>query len=93
MEDRFSVHQIRRRRPTALVKIIAKQGLPNPEGRTEKLQRYAAQVLKPQKYHIVTLQLSLKQQVRLILCLQESTDQLKRDIAAHLAQIPASRDL
>ena len=90
MEDRFSVHQIRRRRPTALVKILAKQGLPNPEVRVEKLQRYAAQVLNPPKNHIVTLQLSLKQQVRLISCLQESTDQLKCDIAAYLAQIPGA---
>jgi transposase len=90
MEDRFSVHQIRRRRPAALVKILAKQGLPNPESRAEKLQRYAAQVLNPQKDHIVTLQLSLKQQVKLILCLQESTDQLQRNIAAHLAQVPGA---
>ena len=64
--------------------------MPNPERRAEKLQRYAAQVLKPQKDHIVTLQLSLKQQIKLIVCLQESTEQLKRDAAEHLAQIPGA---
>jgi len=90
MEDRFSVHQIRRRRPAALIKALAKQGLPNPERRAKKLQHYAAQVLKPQKDHIVTLQLSLKQQIKLILCLQDSTEQLKRDIAEQLAQIPGA---
>ncbi len=90
MEDRFSVHQISRRRPTALIKFLAKQGLPNPERRAEKLLRYAGQTLKPSKDHIVTLQLSLKQQVKLFLCLQDSTDQFKKDIAEHLAQIPGA---
>ena len=68
------MHQIRRRRPAALVKSLAKQGLPNPEIRAEKLQRYASQVLRPQKDHIVTLQMSLKQQVRLILIITDLGD-------------------
>ncbi len=90
MEDRFSVHQIRRRRPAALTKVLARQSLSNPIRRAEKLQSYAAQVLKPKKDHIVTLQMSLKQQIKLVLCLQESAEQLKREIAEHLGQIPGA---
>ena len=30
------------------------------------------------------------QQIKLFLCLQESTEQLKRDIAEHLAQVPGA---
>ncbi len=57
-----------------------------PDLCAEKLQLYAAQVLKPPKKHIATLQLSLKQQVKLLICLKESIQQLDKEIAEHLAQ-------
>jgi len=86
MEDRFSVHQIHRRRRSTLTKLLTRMAVHKPDRCAEKLQLYAAQVLKPPKKHIATLQLSLKQQVKLLICLKESIQQLDKEIAEHLAQ-------
>ncbi len=90
MQDRFSVHQIRRRRRSSLTKLLARQGVHKPDRCAEKLQQYADQVLKPPEDQIATLQLSLKQQVNLLICLQESTQQLEKEIADNLAQTQGS---
>ena len=90
MQDRFSVHQIRRRRRSSLAKLLARQGVHQPDKCAEKLQQYADQVLKPPEDQIATLQLSLKQQVNLLICLQESTQQLEKEIADNLAQTQGS---
>jgi len=86
MEDRFSVHQIRRRRRSTLVKLFARQAVQHPDQCAEKLQQYASQVLQPPENYIATLQISLTQQVKLFVCLQESIEQLDKDIAEYLAQ-------
>ena len=86
MEDRFSVHQIRRRRRSTLAKLFARQAMQRPDQCAEKLQQYASQVLQPPQNYIATLQISLTQQVKLFVCLQESIKQLDKDIAESLAQ-------
>ena len=86
MEDRFSTHQIRRRRRSTLVKLFTRQAIHQPDLCAEKLQQYATQVLTPPENHIATLQLSLKQQVKLFICLQENIEQMEKEIAEHLAQ-------
>jgi transposase len=86
MKDRFSAHQIRRRRRSTLVKLFTSQAIHQPDRCAEKLQQYATQVLTPPENHIATLQLSLKQQVKLFICLQENIEQTEKEIAEHLAQ-------
>lgn len=86
MQDRFSVPQIQRRRRSTLTKILTRQAVQHPDRCAEKLQQYAAQVLKPPEKHIATLQLSLKKQIKLLICLQENLQQLDKEIAENLAQ-------
>ena len=86
MEDRFSVHQILRRRRSTLTKLLTRCAIHQPDNCARKLQQYATQVLKPPEHHLVTLQISLKQQVKLLNCLQESTEQLEKEVAESLAQ-------
>jgi len=86
MEDQFSAHQILRRRRSTLIKLLTCQAVQHPDRCAEKLQQYAAQVLRPAESHLATLQISLKQQVKLFICLQESIDQLEKEIAESLAQ-------
>lgn len=86
MEDRFSVHQIRMRRRSTLANLFARQAVQRPDQCAEKLQQYASQVLQPPQNYIATLQISLTQQVKLFVCLQESIKQLDKDIAESLAQ-------
>jgi transposase len=86
MEDRFSANQIRRRRRTALIKLFARQSMQNPDRCAEKLQQYAALVLQPPENRIVALQISLKQQVKLFICLQETIQHMEKEIAVSLAQ-------
>jgi len=86
MEDRFSIHQIQRRRRSTLIKFLSRQAVKHPDRCAEKLQNYAIQVLKPPDKHIGTLQLSLTQQVKLYCCLQDNITQLGEEIAAYLAQ-------
>jgi transposase len=86
MEDRFSAKQIRRRRRHKLVEILKRYGTSKAEATAEKLQQYAAQVLQTPVEYVDTLQLSLAQHVKHLRCLQESTEQLKKEIAVNLAQ-------
>jgi len=90
MGDRFSAHQIRRRRCSALTKLLARYAVHQPDRCAEKLQQYAAQVLRPPKESIATLQLSLKHQANLFICLQENIHQLEKEIAENLAQTQGS---
>ena len=90
MENRFSAHQILRRRPSTLSKFLARHLVHHPDRCAEKLQKYASQILQPPADHIATLQISLKQQVKLIICLQENIEHLNREIAQHLAQTPGA---
>ncbi|MCK5165403.1 MAG: transposase [Desulfobacula sp.] len=86
MEDRFSAPQIHRRQGPTLTKLLSRQGVQRPDRCVEKLQKLAAQALKPPEQHIATLQISLKQQIKLFTCLQESIQQLYTEIAYNLAQ-------
>jgi len=86
MEDRFSVHQIHRRRRFTLIKLFTRHSVHHPDRCAEKLQQYAAKVLRPPESHLSALQISLKQQVKLFSCLQESTEQLEKEVAGNLAQ-------
>lgn len=86
MEDRFSTHQIRRKKHSTLIKLFNRHGIKEPDSCAKKLQQYATQVLVPPEKHIAALQFSLKQQVKLFVCLQEGIQQLEKEIAEHLAQ-------
>ena len=86
MENRFSAPQIRRRQGPALTKLLSRQGVKELDHSVEKLQKLAAQAIRPPEQHIATLQISLKQQIKLFTCLQESIQQLYEEIAHHLAQ-------
>ena len=86
MDNRFSVHQIRRRNRSTLSKLLARNLAHHADHCAEQLQKYASQVLQPPAQHIATLQLSLGQQVKLFIFLQESIQQLEKEIAEHLAQ-------
>jgi len=86
MEDRFSAHQIHRRRRPTLTKLFSRQGVQEPDHCVEKLMQLAAQALRPPEKNIATLQISLKQQIKLFACLQENIQQLYEEIAHHLAQ-------
>ncbi len=70
MEDRFSAHQIPRRRRATLTKLLSRQGVQHPDRQAEKLQKYAVQVLRPPEESVATLQVSLKQQVKLFSCMK-----------------------
>ncbi len=86
MEDRFSAPQIHRRQGPTLIKLLSRQGVQRSDHCVKKLQKLAAQALKPPEQHIATLQISLKQQIKLFTCLQESIQQLYTEIAHNLAQ-------
>ena len=90
MQDRFSAPQIRRRKRTALIEALRRQGTNKPERAAGMLQTYASQVLKPLPAHIQTLQLSIAQHVKHFKCLQESIGQLETEIAEILAQTPGA---
>ena len=86
MENRFTAKQIRRRGRRKLVEILKRYGTSKAEATAEKLQQYAAQVLQTPVEYVDTLQLSLAQHVKHLRCLQESTEQLKKEMAVNLAQ-------
>jgi len=90
MEDRFSVHQIRRRRRSTLTKLLSRHAVHHPDRCAKKLQNYAGQVLRPPIKAISTLQLSLKQQTKLYGCLKDNIYQLEKEIAENLAQTQGS---
>ncbi len=86
MENRFSALKIRRRKRQKLTEILKRYGTSKAEATAEKLQQYAAKVLQMPVEYVDTLQLSLAQHVKHLRCLQESDDQLKKEIAVNLAQ-------
>ena len=86
MQDRFSPKQIRRRKRQKLIEILKRFGTTKAQDTADKLQQYAAQVLHTPVEHVSTLQLSLAQHVKHLKCLQESVDQLGKEIAVNLAQ-------
>lgn len=86
MNDRFSVNQICRRSRPTLSRFLTRNLVHHADLCAEQLQKYASQVLQPPAKHIAVLQLSLQQQVKLFICLQENIQQLEKEIAEHLAQ-------
>ena len=86
MEDRFSAHQIRRRKRSTLVKRLKQHGTKSPEETAAKLQTYAGQVLAPADEYTSTLQVSLSSHVNLLRCLIDSAQMLEREMAIRLAQ-------
>ncbi len=86
MEDRFSTHQIRRRKRPKLIEILQQYGTEKPESTAAKLQEYAARVLNAPDEYISTFQLSLTQHVKHLRCLQDSTNQMEHEVAVWLAQ-------
>lgn len=90
MEDRFSVHQIKRRRRSALIKRLKLNGTKYPEKAAEKLQAFATQVLSPADEYIATLQVSLASHVNHFRCLLDSSEQLKKEMAVLLCQTPGA---
>lgn len=90
MSNRFSVHQICRRNRSTLSRFLARNLVHHADLCAEHLQKYTSQVLQPPAKYIATLQLSLQQQVKLFVCLQENIHQLEKEIAEHLAQTPGA---
>ncbi|MDA3918915.1 MAG: transposase [Deltaproteobacteria bacterium] len=86
MKDKFSVPQIQRRRASTLIKLLSRQGVQKPDHCVKKLRQYAAKVINPPEKYMVSLQISLSQQIKLFTCLQESIHQLYKEIAHNLAQ-------
>jgi transposase len=86
MEDRFSAHQIRRRKRQTLIKRLKKNGTKNTEEVAVKLQTYAGQVLAPADEYTATLQFSLSSHVCHLRSLIDSAEMLKREMAVLLAQ-------
>ena len=86
MEDRFSPHQIRRRKQHKLIEILHRYGTKKPEDTAKKLQNYGNSVLNTPKEYISTFQLSLTQHVKHFRCLRDSIEQLEHEIAVWLAQ-------
>ncbi len=76
MQERFSAIQIRRRRPSALIRVLKKQKTPKAEQVAQKLQQCAAQVLNPPDEYGATLQISLASHVTLYRCLSDDCKQL-----------------
>ncbi len=54
MEDRFSSHQIRRRKQPKLIEILRRYGIKKPEDTAKKLQSYASCVLSMPNEYIST---------------------------------------
>ena len=86
MEDRFSPHQIRRRKQPKLIEILHRYGTKKAEDTAKKLKGYADCVLGTPNEYISTFQLSLTQHVNHFRCLRDSIEQLEHEIAVWLAQ-------
>lgn len=86
MESRFSASQIKKRKQTTLVDILARAGAQNPEHKAKQLQAYAGNVLQPPQDYVTTWQTSLTQHVRLYRCLLGNVTSLEREMALWLAQ-------
>lgn len=90
MEDRFSPHQIRRRRRPTLIERLRRNGTKNPEETAAKLQAYATQVLTAPNEYCATLQFSLASHVNHLHCLLDGCEQIKKEIAVLLGQTPGA---
>ncbi len=90
MKDKFSTHQISRRHRSTLTKMISGYAIQQPDLRAKRLQEFAGQVLNPPHHRLASLQLSLRQQVKLLICIQESIQHLEREIAENLAKTPGA---
>jgi len=90
MKDKFSTHQICRRRRSTLIKLISGYAIQQPDLRAKRLQEFAGQVLNPPHHRLASLQLSLQQQVKLLICIQESIHHLEKEIAENLAKTPGA---
>ena len=86
MEDRFSPHQIHRRKQPKLIEILHRYGTKKAEDTAKKLKGYADCVLGTPNEYISTFQLSLTQHVNHFRCLRGSIEQLEHEIAVWLAQ-------
>ena len=86
MADRFSPAQVHRRKRQKLIETLRKYGTVKPEIAANKLQLYAAHVLNTPTEYLSVLQVSLAQYIKHLSCLQESIEQLEREMALWLAQ-------
>ena len=86
MEERFSPVQIRRRKREKLIETLRRYGTVKPEVAADKLQDYAIRVLNAPSEYLSTLQISLTQHIKLFKCLQDSIEQLEKEMALWLAQ-------
>jgi transposase len=90
MENRFSMHQIQRRRRSSLIEKLRQNGAKDPEKTAAKLHAYTAEALAPQEQYIPTLQASLGVHVKHLRCLKDSSEQLEREMALAMAQTPGA---
>lgn len=90
MKNKFSTHQIYRRRRQTLTKLISGHAIQQPDLRAKQLQEFASQALNPPYHRLASLQLSLQQQVKLLICIQENINHLEREIAENLAKTPGA---
>jgi len=86
MADRFSPAQIRRRKRQKLIDTLRRYGTVKTEVSADKLQLYAAHVLNTPTEYLSALQVSLAQHIKHFKCLQESIEQLEKEVALWLAQ-------
>jgi hypothetical protein len=86
MEDRFSPAQIRRRKRKKLIETLRRYGTVKPEVTVDKLQHYATRVLNTPTEYLSALQVSLAQHIKHLKCLQDSIEQLEKEMALWLAQ-------
>ena len=86
MADRFSPAQIRRRKRQKLIETSGRYGTVKPDVAADKLQLYAAHVLNTPAEYLSALQVSLAQHIKHFSCLQESIEQLEKEMALWLAQ-------
>ncbi len=86
MSDRFSAHQINRRRLTSLTKALRRFGTYNPDKSALKLKGYAVKAFSAPKPHLHTLQLSLSCHVQHYSCLVDCIQLLEKEIALVLCQ-------
>ena len=90
MQERFSAHQIRRRKRPTLIRNLKKQGTPQAEHVADKLQQYAAQVLTTPDEYTATLQISLASHVVHYRCLLDGARQMVTEMALLLARTPGA---
>ncbi|MCP4722826.1 MAG: IS110 family transposase, partial [Desulfobacteraceae bacterium] len=86
MSDRFSAHQINRRKFTPLTKALKRCGTNHPDKAAAKLQGYSGKAFSAPRQHMHTLQGSLSCHVKHYTCLVECIQHLEKEIALLLSQ-------